>query len=626
MFSKMSLGSRIMVGVFLLVLIPLIVVGGFSIFKSSEIVEKLTSERSLVAAKSVSETVDRYLTGEIKLLESYSSDPNIRMAAAGGSVDAADSILTNVMQKVGKDYETIFVADSSGIIRADGVGGKYKGINIGDREYFSKAKAGKPNVGTPVRSKGTGNPVSVVAVPIYESGGGFVGILAAALKIDKLIEHVTSVRYGQTGFAFMVDENGTFIAHPRKELILEANVNKAKGMETVAEKIKGKKDAIVSYSFEGIRKIAGLSPVDVTGWTVIATQNEDEIFAPSRAIRNAVAISALVILVLSIGAAFYFSRTLSRPITNSVHKLSEATSQMALASSQVNTSSQSLAEGASEQASSLEETSASLEEMAAMTRQNADNASQTKVMMDEARKIVQRVNAHMEEMGTAIAEIKRTSEETSKIIKTIDEIAFQTNLLALNAAVEAARAGEAGAGFAVVADEVRNLALRAAEAAKNTSNLIENTVKAVKRGSELTAATKEAFEENMAIANKIGQLIDEIATASQEQAQGIEQVSKAVVEMDKVTQQTAAQAEETASAAEEMNAQIMQVKNVSEELMRLVGGRQNGLGESLPLLTQDQFSVKKKVFSLPGVKRSKDEGLKSVTVAAPSTGEFRDFH
>ena len=207
-----------------------------------------------------------------------------------------------------------------------------------------------------------------------------------------------------------------------------------------------------------------------------------------------------------------------------------------------------------------------------MTKQNADNAGQAKAMMEQAGQIVGKVDQHMTEMIDAMEEIKKSSDETGKILKTIDEIAFQTNLLALNAAVEAARAGEAGAGFAVVADEVRNLAMRSAEAAKNTNNLIEGTIKAVKNGNELTHKTKEAFEENRVIAMKIGQLVDEIATASNEQAHGIAQINIAVSEMDKVTQQTAANAEESASASEELNAQAKQMKTYVDDLMRVVGG------------------------------------------------------
>jgi len=176
-------------------------------------------------------------------------------------------------------------------------------------------------------------------------------------------------------------------------------------------------------------------------------------------------------------------------------------------------------------------------------------------------------------MAKAITEITRSSEETGKIIKIIDEIAFQTNLLALNAAVEAARAGEAGAGFAVVADEVRSLAMRAADAAKNTSNLIETTIKAVRNGNELTRSTQEAFKANMEIAVKVSNLVDEIAAASQEQSQGIEQVNQAVAQMDKVVQQNASGAEESASAAEELSAQAQTIQGVVGELVALVSGK-----------------------------------------------------
>jgi methyl-accepting chemotaxis protein len=170
-------------------------------------------------------------------------------------------------------------------------------------------------------------------------------------------------------------------------------------------------------------------------------------------------------------------------------------------------------------------------------------------------------------------DISKASEETSKIIKTIDEIAFQTNLLALNAAVEAARAGEAGAGFAVVADEVRNLAMRAADAAKDTAQLIEGTVKKVKDGTELVGRTNEAFSKVAESSSKVGELVSEIAAASNEQAQGIDQVNTAVTEMDKVTQANAANAEESASASEEMSAQAEHMKAMVGELVVMVGGR-----------------------------------------------------
>jgi methyl-accepting chemotaxis protein len=209
--------------------------------------------------------------------------------------------------------------------------------------------------------------------------------------------------------------------------------------------------------------------------------------------------------------------------------------------------SQGLSEAASAQAASLEETSSSLEEMTSQTKQTAGNAGQANNLMSMAQQIIEKANVSMSELTGSMKEIAAGSEKSQKIVKTIDEIAFQTNLLALNAAVEAARAGEAGAGFAVVADEVRNLAIRAAEAAKNTSGLIEDIVKKVRNGEKLVGVTNEAFKEVMGGSGKVLQLIAEIAGSSREQSQGIDQISRAVAEMNNLTQQNAAGAEELAS-------------------------------------------------------------------------------
>ena len=268
--------------------------------------------------------------------------------------------------------------------------------------------------------------------------------------------------------------------------------------------------------------------------------------------------------------------SISRPFQQIIDGLNDSAEHVASASRQLASASQSLSEGSSEQASGLEETSASLEEMASMVRLNSDNTAAANSLIEETNKVVTQASGGMGEVVDAMKEITSASEETSKIIKTIDEIAFQTNLLALNAAVEAARAGSAGAGFAVVADEVRNLAMRSAEAAKNTSALIEGTVRKVKLGSELVGKTKEAFENVTGSFKKIGSLAGEIANASKEQAIGIEQVNRAVAEMDKVVQQSAATAEETASEAEELSSQAMDMRKIVDDLSVNIRGSNRG--------------------------------------------------
>lgn len=195
------------------------------------------------------------------------------------------------------------------------------------------------------------------------------------------------------------------------------------------------------------------------------------------------------------------------------------------------------------QAAAIEETSASLDEISSMTRQNAENTTQANQLMASAKGAIKRANESMGGLTNSMREITKASEQTQKIVKSIDEIAFQTNLLALNASVEAARAGEAGAGFAVVADEVRNLAIRAKDSAHDSSTLIDDIVKKVKEGENLVDITNTAFSEVTSSSDKVASLMAEIAVASKEQSQGISQINSAIAEMSNTTQQNAGNAE-----------------------------------------------------------------------------------
>jgi methyl-accepting chemotaxis protein len=287
-------------------------------------------------------------------------------------------------------------------------------------------------------------------------------------------------------------------------------------------------------------------------------------------------IGLIAAAALGAALAFFITRAITVPVNRIIAGLNDSSDQVASASGQISTSSQSLAEGSTEQASSLEETSSALEEVAAMARRNADNAGQASSLARESRSEAEKGSVTVTSMIEAMKAINKSSEDISKIIKVIEEIAFQTNLLALNAAVEAARAGEHGKGFAVVAEEVRNLAQRSAAAAKDTAALIDDAMKKAGEGSEMANKSGAALNSILDSVKKVTDLVGEIAGASNEQAQGVDQVNSAVSQMDKVTQQNAANAEETAAASQELNAQADRLKDMVGDLMALVEGGSAG--------------------------------------------------
>ncbi|MFH2035601.1 MAG: methyl-accepting chemotaxis protein, partial [Candidatus Zixiibacteriota bacterium] len=314
-----------------------------------------------------------------------------------------------------------------------------------------------------------------------------------------------------------------------------------------------------------------LSKVNETVEKNVKIKNEQMLQASGNT-KTLVTVIAVSALLIGIFLAITIARGIIKTMVAIIGNLSAGSEQVGAASEQVAGASQSLAEGASETASSLEETSSSLEEMTSMIRQNADNTKQANSLVLAASDETDKGMTAMNSMSEAMNQIKNSSDETAKIIKVIDEIAFQTNLLALNAAVEAARAGEAGKGFAVVAEEVRNLAQRSAESAKDTSSLIEGSQKNAEAGVKSTQELVEILKNISEGIRKITDLMAEITAASNEQAQGIDQINTAVSQMDQVTQQNASNAEESSSASEELASQAQEMQKIVNELSLVIYG------------------------------------------------------
>jgi methyl-accepting chemotaxis protein len=400
---------------------------------------------------------------------------------------------------------------------------------------------------------------------------------------------IKGLRYGEDGYFWINDLGPRMIMHPTKpemdgkELADHKDPNGKYLFVEFVKVCRDKGSGYVDYMWpkpgesKPVPKMSFVKLFEPWGWIIGSGLYLDDVEKELSAVRNVFLFAMALIGVLGSVVCWWIVRSATRPLKIAVEELTSIAETIVLASGRLSSSSEQLAGGAAQQAAAIEETASSLEEISSMTGKNAASAADADRLMSQTREIVVRANDTMGQLTVSMDEISKASEQTQKIIKTIDEIAFQTNLLALNAAVEAARAGEAGAGFAVVADEVRNLAMRAAEAARNTADMIEGTVKKIKAGSSLVEKNNGEFSEVADMVKKTSELVGEIAVSSHEQAQGIGHLSKAVQEMDKVVQQNAASADENASVAREIRTKTDPMKLMIADLESLVaGGKRRG--------------------------------------------------
>ncbi|MCB1059863.1 MAG: methyl-accepting chemotaxis protein [Calditrichaeota bacterium] len=440
------------------------------------------------------------------------------------------------------------------------------------------------------------------SAPVHDASGKIIGVWTNRAMFSLVEEMVTASYAGlkKTGLTkaeitildkdgkIIVDHDPTIqggdnsIKRDLNSVLLKFNLAD-KGVEPARRAVKGETGYMkATHARKQVEQICGYTHLKGAmgypgmNWSVLVRIDEAEVMPGTLSARTDMFLASLVLVLLIGLLSWTVGRGFSKPIARAAESMSVASKSVAAASNEIQSTSHTLANGANEQASSVEEISSSLEEMSAMTKQNAANSVAASDLMHTTSSTVQKAEGATSEMVDAMELIRQSSDQTSKIVKTIDEIAFQTNLLALNAAVEAARAGESGKGFAVVAEEVRSLAIRAAEAARDTSSLIQGTMERVETGVRSVSGVKEFLSEVNSAVSKATGLTKEISAATSEQSQGIEQINIAVAQVDRITQQNAAAAEESASASSQMNQQANDMSKDVRALLCLVRGDKTG--------------------------------------------------
>ncbi|MDD4274862.1 MAG: methyl-accepting chemotaxis protein [Desulfobacter postgatei] len=628
--GKMTLKTKLIVGGVVAAILPLVVVGIFSIIKSSTALVGIAEGQAKLTAQNLATMVDLSMKQEVGKAEAMASESFIREAAKGSgneeALTAAEAYLAAVYKKTGENYEFFFVTDSSGQIIADSDYGKYRqqNINVANRDYFQAAKSGKSIIGEPVISKASGLPIVVVAVPLQDNSGLFAGVLGVNVKLTALSDEITQVKMGETGYPFMVGKDGLFIAHPVKDYIFDLNISKLDGMEDIARRSLAQEAGVEKYRFKGTDKIAGFAPVPATGWSLVVTQDESEFLASVVSIRNMVLAAGVIFLVLTVLAVLWFVKgimallghdpseianvanqiaagdltyqfpTTGKPLTgvyasmqqmttnlkNMFKDVSQGIQTLTSSSTELSAVSQQMTSGAEQSSQKANNVASAAEEMATAMNSVAAATEQTSANL-------QMIVAAAEEMSATINEIAsntaKGSQTTTQAVEKAEHISQRVDALG-KAAAEISKVTEA---IADISEQTNLLALnatieaaRAGEAGKGFAvvageikELAKQTARAteeigLKIGEVQTSTTEsvEAIKAIVEIIDDINSIVSSVATAIEEQSATTQEISNNVSQAATGVQEVNENVNQTSTVAAQVTADVHQVSQSADEI------------------------------------------------------------
>ncbi|MFH1153130.1 MAG: methyl-accepting chemotaxis protein [Pseudomonadota bacterium] len=606
--KKRSLKFKLIVGGILAAIIPLTVVGVFSVKTSSDAIFSIAEGQAEMVAKNLATLTETVLAQETRLARELAHTPLVLAGAAtvlekglegaGDTLADLDNLLGEFSQQADSSYDLIFIADTRGLTIADSTGGalRAKKISVADRDDFMSAKTGRISIGTPVKSRASGKPVVVVAVPLKNAAGDFTGVFGIVVKLDALSDKITQVKVGNTGYPFMIDSKGLVIAHPKKEFILDLDLSKVAGMEIIISHMLSQKSGVDHYRFKDVDKIAGFAPVTATGWSVGVTQDESEFLAPVHAIRNIVLAAGAVFLAITVLGVLWFVRgimaqlghdpseiakvaasiakgdltvqfnangkkitgvyanmqemtqnltTMFRDITSGVQTLTSSSTELSAISQQMASGSRQTSEKSNNVASAAEEMTTSMNSVAAATEQTTAN--------------IQMIVAAAEEMSATISEIAantaKGSQTTSEAVKKAEDVSFRVNDLG-KAASEISKVTET---IADISEQTNLLALNATIEAARAGEAGKGFAVVAAEIKELAKQTAQATEE-------IGSKIGDVQKTTQESVSAIRSIVDIINEINTIVTSVATAIEEQSATTQEISNNVSQAATGVQEV------------------------------------------------------------
>jgi len=661
-----SISTKLILGGILAVLIPLIVVGYISYSKAANSLMALSKDQVEGIASDLARLTRIAIEAEMTKAELLAEEKGVielSEAVAASGVAANRSMIKGVFEDLsrefrvlGSNYQGIFLTNVQGDLYTGVLSGgrEYKGSNLSDVEYFQSVRRNGQTVFSEiVISKNTGKPIAVACAPVKNKRGEFLGVLGLAINSEYLTQVVSDRKIGKSGYGYMADRNGRCIAHPNPKHVLKTNFSDIKEMDEVITRMKAQEKGVQDYIFTGVKKTCGFAPVGINGWSVAATQNQDEFMGASTTIRN-VNIIVTLVAALVVGVIILFAaRTIVRPInaavaglkdiaqgegdltmrleattkdevgelarwfntfieklqgiikdiSSGVETLSSSSTELSAISEQMTQGIQNVSEKANTVSAAAEEMSANMNNVAAAMEQSATNTNMVATAAEEmsstigeiaqnaekARNISDEASHKASNASANMDELGNAANSIGKVIETITDISEQVNLLALNATIEAARAGEAGKGFAVVANEIKELAKQTAEATGDIKEKIEGI-----QGT--TTTTVGQIAEITQVITDVNDVVATIATAVEEQSAATKEIATNVAQASQGIQEVNENVNQSSTVSGEISSDIAGVSTSMDEMstssgqVNLSAQELSNLSESLKNMVE-QFKV-----------------------------------